>query len=266
MTEDEIAKIGAVAGYGSPIGVTGATVVVDELVAGSTNLVAGANEAGLHYLNTNYGRDYTADVVADITAARDGDACGVCGSPVHTTRGVEVGNIFKLGTRYSAAVGATYLDAEGQERPVVMGAYGIGVGRTLACAAEEHRDEHGLRLPITIAPYQVHLCRLTGANADEVQAVADNLYDELQRRGVEVLYDDRGERAGVQFADADLIGVPLRITVAGKALAKGCVEVKRRDSETAETVVVDKAVEHILDQVETLYSEVRAHVVPVELA
>jgi prolyl-tRNA synthetase len=266
MSEDEITKIGAVAGYGSPIGVNGATVVVDDLVAASTNLVAGANESGQHYLNTNYGRDYTADVVADITAARDGDACVVCGSPVRTTRGVEVGNIFKLGTRYSAAVGATFLDAEGQERPVVMGSYGIGVGRTLACAAEEHRDEHGLRLPITIAPYQVHLCRLTGANADEAQAVADNLHDELRRHGVEVLYDDRGERAGVQFADADLIGLPLRITIGGKALANGCVEVKRRDSDSAEVVGLDEAVEHVLGQIEALYAEVRARVIPVELA
>jgi len=266
MTEEEITGIGAVAGYGSPIGVSGATVVVDELIAASTNLVAGANEAGQHYLNTNHGRDYTADVVADITAAREGDACGVCGSPVRTTRGVEVGNIFKLGTRYSAAIGATYLDAEGQQRPVVMGSYGIGVGRALACAAEEHRDGYGLRLPITIAPYQVHLCRLGGAGADEARALADRLYDELRVRGVEVLYDDRGERAGVQFADADLIGLPLRITVGGKAFANGRVEVKRRDSDTAEAVALDEAVEHTLGRIETLYTELRERVVAVELA
>jgi prolyl-tRNA synthetase len=266
MTEEEITKIGAVAGYGSPIGTAGATVVVDELVAASTNLVSGANEAGQHYLNANYGRDYGADVVADITAAREGDACGVCGSPVRTARGVEVGNIFKLGTRYSAAVGAAYLDADGQLRPVVMGSYGIGVGRALACAAEEHRDPHGLRLPITIAPYQVQLCRLGGAGADEARAVADKLYDELRVRGVEVLYDDRGERAGVQFADADLIGLPLRITVGGRALANGCVEVKRRDSDTAGSIALDGAVEHILGQIEALYAEVRARTVAVGLA
>jgi prolyl-tRNA synthetase len=266
MTEEEITKIGAVAGYGSPIGVNGATVVVDELVAASTNLVAGANDAGWHYLNTNYGRDYPADVVADITAARDGDACAVCGSPVRTTRGVEVGSIVKLGTRFSSAVGASYLDAEGRQRPVVMGSYGIGVARALACVAEEHRDERGLRLPITVAPYQVHLCRLGGADAEEVRGVANNLYDELRRRGVEVLYDDRGERAGVQFADADLIGSPVRLTVGGKALAQGCVEVKRRDADTVELVALDEAVEQTLGRLRALYAEIQARVVPVDLA
>ncbi len=160
MTEEEIAEIGAVPGYGSPIGVSGATVVIDDLVAASANLVAGANEAGYHLLNSNHGRDYAADVVADIVAVRDGDPCVNCGSPLRTTRGVEAGNIFKLGTRYSGAVGATFLGPDGQQHPIVMGSYGIGVDRLLACAAEEHHDGRGLRLPITIAPAQVHLCRL----------------------------------------------------------------------------------------------------------
>ncbi|MGH3976900.1 MAG: proline--tRNA ligase, partial [Pseudonocardiaceae bacterium] len=176
MTEEEIAKIGAVAGYGSAVGVSGATIVVDDLVTTSSNLVAGANNEGYHFLSTNYGRDYTADVVADIIAARDGDSCVVCGQPMRTTRGVESGNIFKLGTRYSKAVGATYLDANGERQPIVMGSYGIGVGRVLACAAEEHRDENGLTLPISIAPYQVHICRLAGDNT-ELARVADDLYD-----------------------------------------------------------------------------------------
>ena len=205
MTEEEIAKIGAVPGYGSPIGVTGATVVVDDLVAASPNLVAGANEEGYHFLNSNHGRDYTADVVADIIAASDGDPCVICGSPLRTTRGVETGNIFKLGTRYTRAVGATFLGPDGQQHPVVMGSYGIGVDRLLACAAEEHHDARGLCLPITIAPAHVHLCRL-GAADSPAGEIADRLYEELQARGVEVLYDDRGERPGVQFADADLIG------------------------------------------------------------
>ncbi len=138
-----------------------------------------------------------------------------------------------------------------------------GWGARSPAPAEEHRDQYGLRLPITIAPYQVHLCRLAG---NEVQGIADKLYDEMQRRGVEVLYDDRAERPGVQYADADLIGLPLRVTVGEKALAKGGVELKRRDSDNAEVVAVDKALEHILGQIETLFEEVSARVVPVELA
>ena len=264
MTEEEIAQIGAVPGYGSPIGVTGATVVIDDLVASSANLVAGANEEGYHFLNANHGRDYTANVVADIIAAGDGDACVVCGSPLRTTRGVEAGNIFKLGTRYSAAVGATFLGPDGQEHPVVMGSYGIGLDRLLACAAEEHRDRRGLCLPITIAPAQVHLCRL-GAAGSPAADIADRLYADLQALGVEVLYDDRGERPGVQFADADLIGVPLRVTVGEKSLAQGGAEVKRRDSDTVEVVPVEKAPERLTGEIRGMFDEIAAKVVPVVL-
>ncbi len=262
MTEEEIAKIGAVPGYGSPVGVTGATVVIDDLVAASSNLVAGANEEGYHFLNSNHGRDYSADVIADITAARYGDPCVACGSPLRTARGVEAGNIFKLGTRYSDAVGATFLGSDGQQHPIVMGSYGIGIGRLLACAAEEHRDDRGLRLPITIAPAQVHLCRL-GAASSPASAIADRLYGELQARGVEVLYDDRGERPGVQFADADLIGLPLRVTVGEKSLAQGGVEVKRRDSGPAEVVAVEQAPERLTGKIRGMFEEIAAKVVPV---
>ncbi|HUK68431.1 MAG TPA: proline--tRNA ligase [Streptosporangiaceae bacterium] len=262
MTEEEIAQIGAVPGYGSPIGVTGATVVIDDLAASSPNLVAGANEEGYHLLNSNHGRDYTANVVADIIAAGDGDACVVCGTPLRTTRGVEAGNIFKLGSRYSAAVGATFLGPDGQEHPVVMGSYGIGLDRLLACAAEEHHDSRGLRLPITIAPAQVHICRL-GAGRSPAAEIADRLYAELQALGVEVLYDDRGERPGVQFADADLIGVPLRVTVGEKSLARGGVEVRRRDGDTVELVPVEKAPERLTGEIRGMFEEIAAKVVPV---
>ncbi len=262
MTDEEIAKIGAVPGYGSPLGVTGATVAIDDLVAASANLVAGANEEGYHFLNSNHGRDYSADVVADITAARDGDPCVVCGSPLRATRGVEAGNIFKLGTRYSDAVGATFLGSDGQRHPIVMGCYGIGVERLLACAAEEHRDGRGLRLPITIAPAQVHLCCL-GAAGSPASEISDRLYGELQARGVEVLYDDRDERPGVQFADADLIGLPLRVTVGEKSLAQGGVEVKRRDSETAEVVAVEQAPERLTGKIRGMFEEIAAKVMPV---
>jgi prolyl-tRNA synthetase len=264
MTEEEIAKIGAVPGYGSAIGVTGATVVVDDLVAASPNLVAGANEEGYHLLNSNYGRDYTADVVADIIAVRDGDPCTVCGSPLATTRGVEAGNIFKLGTRYSDAVGATFLGADGHEHSVVMGSYGIGVGRLLACAAEEHHDSNGLCLPITIAPAHVHICCL-GTPGSPAGEIAERLYGELRAGGAEVLYDDRGERPGVQFADADLIGLPIRVTVGEKSLAKGGVEVKRRDSDTAEIVAPENASQRLRELTRDLFAEAAARVVPTKM-
>jgi prolyl-tRNA synthetase len=246
MTEEEIATIGAVPGYGSPVGVKGATVVVDELVQASPNLVGGANRVGFHLRNVNAGRDFTADHVADITAAADGHACVVCGSVLRTTRGVEVGNIFKLGTRYPAAVGAMYLDQDGERRPIVMGSYGIGVGRLLACVAEEHRDEKGLRLPITVAPYQVHLCQLDG---DQPAEVAARLYDDLWAAGVEVLHDDRGQRPGVQFADADLIGAPLRLVVGERSLQRGGAEVRERATGDSTVVSVDTVVAHVVERV-----------------
>jgi prolyl-tRNA synthetase len=246
-TEDEIRSIGAVPGYASPIGIQRSAkgvVVVDDAVVSSPNLVAGANDAGFHLLNTNCPRDYTPDVVADIAAAREGDACANCGHPLHTQRGVEVGHIFKLGTRYTAALDATYLAADGAKKPVVMGSYGIGVGRLLACIVEAHHDDKGLVWPASVAPFLVHLVALGGKDAN-VQAQADALYDALVRAGVEVLYDDRAESPGVKFADADLIGLPVRITVATKALAAGGVEWKRRDSDAKEIVPLEDVIERI---------------------
>lgn len=246
-TEDEIRAAGAVPGYASPIGIqrsANVVVIVDDAVMTSPNLVAGANDAGYHLLHTNCPRDYTPDVVADIAAAGEGDACVNCGHPLHTQRGVEVGNIFKLGTRYTAAIDATYLAADGTKKPVVMGSYGIGVGRLLACIVEEHHDDKGLIWPASVAPFQVHLVALGGKDAN-VQAQADALYNALVQAGVEVLYDDRAESPGVKFADADLIGLPVRITVATKALAAGGVEWKRRDSDTKEIVPLDEVIQRI---------------------
>ena len=229
--ESEIRAAGAVPGYASPIGVA-AKVVIDEAVAWTPNLVAGANEAGFHLRNTNAGRDYQASLTADIAAACDGNACVHCGAPLSSSRGVEVGNIFKLGTRYSEAVGAMYLAADGSSRPVVMGSYGIGVGRLLACIAEEHHDERGLRWPVSVAPFDVYLVPI-GA---EGFAAADPVYAALQSGGVDVLLDDRDERPGVKFADADLIGAPLRLTVSPKSLAAGGVECKARCGAEAQII------------------------------
>src|SRR5690606_31742614 len=163
-TEEEILAVGSVAGFASPIGIQRENVVlvVDDAIVDSPNLVAGANEAEYHYLNTNYGRDYSADIVADIVAAREGDTTLDGKGILKGVRGVEVGNIFKLGTRYTEMLGANFTDENGERKPVIMGSYGIGVGRLFACIAEEYRDDYGLKLPITVAPYQVHLVALYG--------------------------------------------------------------------------------------------------------
>jgi prolyl-tRNA synthetase len=252
--EEEIRAVGAVPGYASPVGLNGARVIVDELVPLSANLVAGANEEGFHLRHVNFGRDFTAETVADITSANEGDACPNCGHPMRLSRGVEVGNIFKLGTRYSDALGCTYLDENGSSLPVVMGSYGIGVGRLLACVAEEHHDERGLIWPVSIAPYPVHLVMLQGRMTDLVP-VMDTLETELTACGLEPLVDDRAESAGVKFNDADLIGLPLRITLSERALKQGGVEFKLRGGGDSFIVPMEQAAERagqILRELETL--------------
>jgi len=236
-TDSEIRSIGAVPGYGSPIGVHDAIVVVDEAITVSPNLVAGANAEGFHVLNVNYGRDFKANIIADIAMARDGDLCPECGASLESSRGVEVGNIFQLGTRYSEAMHCLYQDADGDDKPVIMGSYGIGLGRLLACIAEEHHDDMGLCMPLSVAPYHVHLIALKGDAKTE--QLADQIYMKLQAGGIEVLYDDRGERPGVKFMDADLIGLPLRITVGERALARGGVELKHRRNKASEIVPIE---------------------------
>ncbi len=258
--EEEIRAIGAEPGYGSPLGTKGAFVVVDDAIPTSPNLVAGANKPDAHFINVNYGRDYEADQVCDIAAAQDGDACPQCGSALRAERGVEVGNIFKLGTRYTRAMGATFRDQDGDEKPVIMGSYGIGIGRVLACIAEAHNDEYGLIWPITVAPYQVHIAALLG-NDTKVAEVAETLYANLQAAGIEVLYDDRDESPGVKFMDADLIGIPLRLTVGRRALKKGGVEFKRRDQPERTVVPLADVVATVQAQIAILESEIATQVV-----
>ena len=259
-TLDEIHAIGAQPGYGSPIGVHDACIVVDDAVARAYNLVAGANEEGYHLLNTNCGRDYKADIIADIAAAEAGLGCPQCGSPMRASRGVEIGNIFQLGTRYSDAMGCQYLDAEGASRSVVMGSYGIGVGRLLACIAEEHHDAMGLCWPITIAPYQVYLA-LLGSDTATV-TVADKLYADLHAAGIEVLYDDRDVRPGVKFMDADLIGIPIRLTLGDRALKRGGVELKLRRSKEPVLVPLDEVVMRTQEAITTLFNNITAGLKP----
>ncbi|HQE93451.1 MAG TPA: proline--tRNA ligase [Anaerolineae bacterium] len=261
-TEAEIRAVGAEPGYGSPLGVRGALVVVDDAVAASPNLVAGANEVGYHLRNVNYGRDYSADIVADIAAAQEGDACPVCGGALRAERGVEVGNIFKLGTRYTEALGARFLDQDGALKPVVMGSYGIGIGRLLACIAEIHHDDYGLVWPITVAPYPVHLLTLGPADS-EATAVAERLYVEIQAAGIDVLFDDRDRSPGVKFNDADLIGIPLRLTVAARGLQQQSVELKRRDRQDRELIPLANVVPALKARLAALEAEITAAVVTV---
>ena len=246
--EEEIRAAGAEPGYGSPVGLEDVLVVADDAVAFSPNLVAGANEEGYHLLNVNHGRDFVADVVADVAAAERGSACPQCGAPMRAERGVEVGNIFKLGTRYAEAFGAYFLDRDGERRPVVMGSYGIGVGRLLACIAEEHRDEDGLAWPISVAPYHVHLVASDDGAAPE-------LYKELRSAGVEVLYDDRPERLGTKFKDADLIGAPIRLTLTPRSLRNGGVEIKLRRDTDSRIVPTGEAVAAVRQKISELEAE-----------
>jgi prolyl-tRNA synthetase len=266
-TEEEIRATGATPGYASPIGLgargrTPPLVVVDDAVPTSPNLVAGANEEGFHLLNTNTPRDYAASVVTDIAAAGEGDACVNCGQALSTSRGVEVGNIFKLGTRYTAAIGATYLDTDGSEKPIVMGSYGIGSGRLLASIAEEHHDERGLIMPITVAPFDVHLVAL-GGNDATINEAAERVYRALLAAQVEVLYDDRSESPGVKFADADLIGLPIRLTVSTKSIKAGGVEMKRRDQKESTIVPESELIARVNAVKQLLLDDITAQVVAV---
>ena len=227
------ASCGCVGGFTGPIGLHDCKIVVDSELVGQKNLVAGANKTDYHVKNVNYGRDFEGDIVVDIKNLLEGDPCPVCGAPVKHTRGIEVGQVFKLGTKYSESMGATYKDENQQDQLIVMGCYGIGITRTVAAVIEQHHDENGIIWPMSVAPYHVIITVMKPD--DEVQAeVAEKIYVDLQKAGVEVLLDDRKERPGVKFKDADLLGIPIRITV-GRGAADGIVEYKmRRDADKVE--------------------------------
>jgi prolyl-tRNA synthetase len=225
---EEIRAAGMEPGYASPIGAHDTVVVVDELAARSPNLVAGANRHGYHLLNVNHGRDFTADLVVDLTNARAGDPCPECGEPLVLRNGIEVGNIFKLGTDFTKALNATYLAEDGSRQFVVMGSYGIGLGRNVACIVEEHHDEKGIVWPREVAPYPAHLVALGAAKDPAVGEAAEGLYQRLTDAGVEILYDDRDESPGVKFTDAELLGMPTILTISTRSLAAGGVEVTDR--------------------------------------
>jgi prolyl-tRNA synthetase len=232
---------GAAVGFAGPVGFKG-KIVVDRAAAHVKNAATGANESDQHFTGVNMGRDWTGDI-ADIRLATTGDACPNCdGGKLKSYRGIEAGHIFILGTRYSEKMGAQYSDEKQEKKPIVMGCYGIGVSRLVATAIEQNHDENGIKWPMSIAPYQVHLVTL--GKEENVGVEAKKLYDDLTARGIDVLWDDRDERPGVKFKDADLLGMPLRITIGAKSLANGNIELKPRtetDPKKAELVPVADA-------------------------
>lgn len=235
---------GCVGGFTGPVGLHDCTIVVDSELTKAKNLCAGACKEDHHIKNVNYGRDYTGDIVCDLKVLKEGDPCPICGEPVKHARGIEVGQVFKLGTKYSESMKAYYKDENQEDKLIVMGCYGIGVTRTLSAIVEQHHDDNGIIWPMSVAPYHA-IVTLVNA-ADETQAnVAEHIYTELQKAGVEVILDDRDERPGVKFKDADLLGIPVRITV-GRGAANGNVEYKlRRDAEKTD-MTVETAIEEAI--------------------
>ncbi len=232
----------APSGYAGPVGL-GIPVYADYAVAQMDSFVVGANEADAHLTGVGLG-DFKVEKFCDIRRAVAGDACPRCDGELSEHRGIEVGQVFYLGTKYSESMGATYLDEQGAAQAIDMGCYGIGVGRTAAAAIEQNHDEHGIIWPLAIAPFALEIIPI--GDDDEVRKTAEALYREVGERGVDVLIDDRSERPGVKFADADLIGIPYRIMVGAKSLAKGEVEIKDRRTGDVERIAVDKAVGHLL--------------------
>ncbi len=265
-TPDEVKRAGGVPGYMSPRGLSEgvAIVVADEAIARRRNLVTGANREGWHLRNFNLARDCRVDSLARLASATTGDPCSICGTPLRIRRGIEYGNIFQLGTDYSVSLGALYNDEEGQQLPVVMGSYGIGVGRMLACIAEEHHDDRGLALPIGVAPYEVAL--ISVGHDQPVTQLAEATYRQLEDAGVEVLFDDRDASPGVKFADADLRGIPLRVTISPRSLKAEGAEFKRRIGEPR-TVSRGSILAEVLEELDALRREerewVRAQMEPV---
>ena len=247
----EIRAIGAVPGYASGIGLTpardmqspGVMIVADESIEYGGNYVVGANEEPYHYTGANVGRDFTVSQIADIAQADSGYQCAQCGGRLVSRRAIEAGHCFKLGTRYSAAVGATYLDENGQPQLIYMGSYGIGLDRLMAIIVELHHDKDGIIWPESVAPYQVHLVHI-GKAGDGTKEKAEALYAELSAAGVEVLYDDRdGLGAGVKFKDADLMGIPWRVTISARSLEQGGAEIKRRSDDERQIVKLEELAE-----------------------
>jgi prolyl-tRNA synthetase len=242
--DDELSLAGIVAGYASPIGLRGVKIVADDSITTGTNFVAGGNKPDYHIKNVNYPRDFKADIIADIALAQAGMGCPNCKGKIFSMHGIEVGHVFKLGTFLSEKLGAYFIDEKGVSRPIIMGCYGIGFGRLLAAAVEQNHDDNGIIWPPQIAPYDVYLCPLY-REGTKVAETAEKLYGELQSAGLEVLFDDRQESPGVKFNDADLLGIPVRVTVSARTLEKDSAEVKLRKEKQAEVVGLGEVIEKV---------------------
>jgi prolyl-tRNA synthetase len=233
-------------GFAGPVGLQGLRIVADETVRNLANFVCGANQEDAHYTGVNWGRDVEVPAFADLLLVTGGDPCPRCGTGLELFRGIEVGHIFKLGTKYSKALGCTFTDEDGADRPMIMGCYGLGIGRTVAAAIEQNHDQDGILWPLPLAPFEVLLASLNPDDS-EVKKFAEQLYGQLLEKGVEVLYDDRDERPGVKFKDADLIGLPVRLVVGARSLAEGKVEVSLRRDREKHLVTVAEAVSKVLE-------------------
>ncbi|MDO4545800.1 MAG: proline--tRNA ligase [Bacillota bacterium] len=242
------AATGCVGGFTGPTGLHDCMIVVDSELPGLKNLCAGACKEDHHLINVNYGRDYEGDIVTDIKTIQEGDPCPVCGAPVKHIRGIEVGQVFKLGTKYSESMGALYKDENMESKPIVMGCYGIGVTRTLAAVVEQHHDDNGIIWPMAIAPYQVIITVMKPDDEIQMQ-LAEKIYESLGKAGAEVLLDDRKERPGVKFKDADLLGIPIRITV-GRGAADDTVEYKMRRDADKEEISTEESIKRALKTIE----------------
>lgn len=242
--EDILKIMGGPAGFVGPVGIKGVKILADMEVSGMVNGVCGANKEQYHIKNVNPGRDFAIDDTADLRQVEAGEPCPVCGAKLSSARGIEVGQVFKLGTKYSNSMGAKYLDENGKENLMVMGCYGIGVGRTLAAAIEQNFDQDGIIWPVSIAPYHVVVVPVTDKDEKQVRA-AEEIYQALWQAGIEAVYDDRKERAGVKFKDADLIGYPFRVTLGSKTLAEGKVEIKVRATGEIHKVDIGQTVDFI---------------------
>jgi prolyl-tRNA synthetase len=243
-TEAEVNGAGLVAGFASPIGVKGVKVVADDSITLGSNFVVGANKPGYHFRNANYPRDFQVDLMTDIALARSGDSCPKCRGKLASSRGIEVGHVFKLGTFISERFGASFLDSDGKSRPIVMGSYGIGLGRLLAAIVEQSHDDKGIIWPLSVAPYQVYLCPLS-LDKSAVAPTAERIYRELKEEGIEVLFDDRDDSPGVKFNDADLLGIPLRLTLSPRTLQSQSIEAKWRTEKKTQLLSLDNSAAEI---------------------
>ena len=240
-TEEESVNAGLHPGYVSILGIKNLTTVADDSISLGTNFVVGANKPDYHMTNVNYPRDLSPTLIADIATAQDGHACIHCNNQLRSCKGIEIGHIFKLGTFYAEQFGASFLDQNGALRDIIMGCYGIGIGRLLAASIECNNDEDGIIFPKSISPYQVHLLALNTQD-EEVTKVATSIYEDMIAKGIEVLYDDRPETAGVKFKDADLLGFPFRIVVSNRNLKEGAVELKNRASKDTSLQTIESVV------------------------